>query len=316
MSVLPVVHVDKVLTNFAVGFQPRGFIAEDVFPIITVGKQRDMYNTWEQADFFRAEEDKRAPGTEPSRIRLRVTSDFYYAENYALGFDVTKEDRANADAAQLLMMGQGAITTIKNKLLLGQEKRLATLLFTAGNIGSNAAVSSVWTGAGADPVGDINTAIDNVQHSTGYRPNKMLLGVKSWLALQRHTSIIDKSVNPNVTGGGRGYPTVKEVAELFNLDSIHVGMAYENTAQEDLATANAPVWSNHCLVYHDPPGSLIDQPRLGALFSWTAVNPRFAVIRHPMDSKTKSQLVSQDYYQDEKIVAAAMGFILTGATTN
>ncbi len=316
MSVLPVVHVDKVLTNFAVGFQPSGFIAEEVFPIITVGKQHDIYNTWNQADFFRAEEDKRAPGTPPSRIRVRVSSDRYFAENYALGFPVTKEDRANADPAQLLMMGQGAITTIKNKLLLGQEKRLAQLIFDTANIGSNSAVASVWTGGGADPVGDINTAIDNVQHSTGYRPNEMVIGVKAYLALRRHTTIIDKSVNPNVTGGGRGYPSAKEIAELFELDAIHVGMAYENTAQEDLATANAPIWSNHCLVYHNPKGSLIDQPRLGALFSWTAVNPRFAVIRHPMNTETKSQLVSMDYYQDEKIVAAAMGFLLTGATTN
>lgn len=310
-------HVDKPLTNFAISYKPDGLIGDLILPMINTDKQHDIYDVWDQADFFRNEHDKRAPGEVPSNVRFRVGSDNFYCENYELGYQVIAEDQKNADASKRAFYERGSVAGLIDKIKLGQEVRLAELLYTATNIGSNSAVSSVWTGIGADPVGDINTAIDNVHYATGFRPNNIIVNNKVWNAIQRHTSIIDKSVNPNVTGGGRGYPTTKDVAELFNVNNIFIGNAFKNTTQEGLEKSIIPIWSNHCLVYYDPPGELTTRPRLAAKFNWKgAPTGRMQVIRHKPDTLRKSQTVTVGMYQDEKITAAPLGFLLTGATTN
>ncbi len=311
------VHIDKLLTNFALNYQPSGFIAQDVFTMVSVPNETDMYDTWEQADTFRSQYSRREKGGLASSVRVRVSSDNFRVENYELRANVFWEDMANADPSRRAMYEQGKVSLVLNKLLMDWEDRLAQLVFTAGNVGSDAAVASVWTDStNSDPVGDINTAIDNVFYATGYRPNTILLGPKVWDALRRHNNVLDKAANPNITGGGL-FPTRQMVANIFEVDEILVGMAIQNTAVEDLAQTLFPVWSNHCLVYHKTPIASTISPTFGATFDWAnAPVPRLSAVRHAPDTLRKSQDMTVGYYQDEKITAAPLGFILTGATTN
>ena len=41
------VHIDRALTNFALNFQPKGFIAQDVYPMINVPNETDLYDVWD-----------------------------------------------------------------------------------------------------------------------------------------------------------------------------------------------------------------------------------------------------------------------------
>lgn len=311
------VHIDKLLTNFALNYQPSGFIAQDVLTMVPVEHETDMYDTWEQADTFRAEDATREKGGLANAVTVRVSSDNYRVRNYELRTQVFAEDRANADPSRRAMYEQGRVALTLNKLLMGWEARQASLLFTSGNVGSNAAVSSVWTDASnSDPVGDINTAIDNVYYATGYRPNTILMGPKVWDAVMRHNNVIDKAANPNITGGGV-FPTRQMVANLFEVNELLVGRAIQNTAPNDLAQTLFPVWSNHCLVYYKSPGVSTTEPTFGATFDWvTAPTPRLSAVRHAPDTLRKSQDITTGMYQDEKVTAPNLGFILTGATTN
>ena len=311
------VHIDKLLTNFALNYQPSGFIAQDVLTMVPVDNETDMYDTWEQADTFRADDATREKGGLANAVTVRVSSDNYRVRNYELRTQVFAEDLANADPSRRAMYEQGRVALTLNKLLMGWEARQAALLFNSTNIGSNAAVSSVWTDvSNSDPVGDINTAIDNVYYATGYRPNTILMGPKVWDAVMRHNNVIDKAANPNITGGGR-FPTRQMVANLFEVDELLVGRAVQNTAPVDLAQTLFPVWSNHCLVYFKSRGVSTIEPTFGATFDWrNAPTPRLSAVRHQPDTLRKSQDITTGMYQDEKVTAAALGFILTGATTN
>ena len=49
-----VVHIDQPLSNMAINYRPSGFIGDQVFPVVSVQKQSDLYVIYEQADLYRA----------------------------------------------------------------------------------------------------------------------------------------------------------------------------------------------------------------------------------------------------------------------
>ena len=91
------IHVDQHLTQIAMNYRPQGLIADQIAPVITVGKQSDMIKTYNQGDLWRIEDSLRSPGTAANKTGFQVGSDNYSARNFAIGFDLTVEDRANAE---------------------------------------------------------------------------------------------------------------------------------------------------------------------------------------------------------------------------
>lgn len=308
-------HIDRNLSNLAIGFTENATIAGTIAPIVTVGKQSDQYPIWSRADAMRVENDKRSPGTEANKITQSVSSDTYFANNYALKKSVTIEDRVNADAIYLQKLINGAADYVSRKLALGWEARVNTLVFTAANVGSSAAVASEWdAAASSDPLGDIQTAIDNVQDLTGTRPNRMTMGLKAWRSLRRNDQIRNIIFGTN---NGGGYPSRAQIAGLVELETITVGEAYRNTAEEGLAETLVPFWGDNALIYYAPSAPSIDLPSFMYSFRWAAGGlPNMQAERHPFDSKTKSEEVEVGYYQAEKITAAQYGFLLTAVNSS
>ncbi len=310
-TLLGKLYIDPLLSNFAVGYAPRGLIAPQVFPIVDVPRQSGVYAVFEQADLFRVGSTLRAPGTQANQIRFRVGSDTYFCTNYALKTQVLLEEIANADAVFRMKLEQQRVAGALTMLSLDWENRLAGRLFNTSNVGSSVQVASSWTSSASNPVGDLNTAIDNVQNATGYRPNTIVVGVEAWRALRRHPDVINKSRNPNIVAGGN-YPAVEEVARLFEVDRILVGAAYKNTAQEGQPQNLKPVWGPHCLVAFMEHDQLIDAPTYGAAFRWVEAGvPNMQVERLPYDSRIKAQELEVGYFQDDKIVAKPLGFLVS-----
>lgn len=312
------VHIDRPLSNFAQAFMPQGAIADSVLPIVPVQKQSDLYTIFDQADWFRREYSERAPGTEARAVRMRISSAAFYCRNYELNTHVTREEMANSDPLVMMKLEQSKIALPRVKLDIEREVRMATLMHAS--CGSRVAVASVWNDpVNSDPVADITTAIHNVQFATGYRPNKMVVSWAVWEQLRKHNAIINKGVNPYVTGGKVGFVTQQAVASIFDLDEVLVGALFQNTTEEGSpqAMALSPVWSNACIVYHAPAGASTDIPTFGAQFFWDGGmgTDRFYVQRHQYDTLKGSQKFGVGYYADERAVGSSLGFALTGAVT-
>ncbi len=309
-------HFDQLLTNVALGYRPKAGIGTDLFPMVPVMKQSDHYSIFSRADILRIEDTKRSPGKEANIIEQSVSSDTYYAENYALKYPVTIEDRANADPIFVQRLLNGRVEFIMNKLMLGQEKRIADLVTTPANVGSSAAVGSAWTDfANSDPVTDIWTMFDNVQDSTGYRPNSLAMSDTAWRNLRRN-DILNNQILGNNNGARNA--TRQQIADFFEVERLLVGGAYSNTANEAQAESLAQIWGDHILAYFAPMGSpSMDEPSFGYNFRWSAPGlPNMTAERHPFDTRKKSEEVEVGYYQDEKITGSAYGFLLTNVTSS
>jgi hypothetical protein len=310
------IHIDHHLSNAAINYRPAGFIADRILPVVTVPKQSDTYVIFEQADLFRRENTRRSRGGEANKIQSRVSSAGFYCRNYALKADVTLEDRANADPIFVQQFEEGRVMRVQDALFLDWEVRAAALVTNPSNVGSYAAVGSAWTDhANADPLGDVWTAIDNVELATGYRPNRILFSGTAWRHFRRNAKVIDKATNPNVSGGGL-YPSAAQIEALLEMQVL-VGNAWHNTAGEALPLQLEQVWQDHALVYYGPERPSLETPSFGYNFRWAARGlPNMQVERHPYDSRRHCSEVEIGYYQDEVITAKPLGFLVSNVTSS
>jgi len=307
-------HVDKVLSNVAVGYKPEGFIADMLFPTVSVGKQSDIYLVHSRERKLRRQDTQRSPGAEAHKVDFEIGSDTYYCTNYALKSSVTIEDKANADPAYQQSLLNSRVELLLDDLFLDREMRVATLVTATANVGSSAAVESGWTGSGATPLADINAAIDNVRYANGVKPNGITFGPQAWDSFRRHSTVRDLILGVN---NGGGYVNEQQVASLLEVDKIMVAGSFKNIGAENQSEDIAVVWDDHVLVTFTPANVSKDRPSFGYEFRWQAAGlPNMQVERHAYDTKTKSEEVEVGYYNVDKIVASSYGFLLTAVNSD
>lgn len=306
-------HVDKVLTKMAMGYRPEGFIADRVLPTVEVDKQSDIYVEFDRARRLRRQDSQRTPGTEAHIVYEDVGSATYYCRNYALKTFVTIEDRANADPFFITKLLNTRTQLVLDDLAMDEEIRVASLVTNTSNVGSYNAVASAWNGAG-DPIGDINTTIDNVHYANGVMPNRVVFGIEAWKSFRRDSNVRNLIFGTN---NGGGYPNTQQVASLLDIDEILVGGSFQNTGEENLSESLSTIWGENVLVEYVPPNPTTERPSFGYRFRWVKAGlPNRTVERHPYDSKTKSEEVEVGYYQDEKITGSSYGHLIVAVNSS
>jgi hypothetical protein len=296
------------------GYAPNDRIWDQVAPVVNVGKQSDFYLVHSRADAIRRETSIRAPGVPARLVTRAIGSDTYFALNYALRMSQTVEDRANADPMYRQELLNGDAQHLVNILDLDIDYRVANLVTTVANVGSGAGVASAWNTDNADPIGDIHTAIEVVQDSTGKRPNRMTMGGQAWRSLRRHQDIRNIIFGTN---NGGGYPSTQQVANLFDLERIDVGDTYENTANEAQAESISPIWADHVVVHHQGPNISRQAPSAFKSFRWAAPGlANMQVERHPFDTKTKSADIEVGYYQVEKVTGPEYAYVIRAVNSS
>lgn len=309
-------HIDKALSNMAMGYRPGGFIADMLFPTVTVGKQSDKYYEFSRSDRMRREDDRRSPGFPANVVRESVGSGTYYAENYALASPVVIEDKANADPMIVTNLINGRVRLVTDKLLISKEYRVASQVTSTSNVGSSSVVSSAWNGSG-DVLGNLNQAIDNVMDANGISDNlniKVCMGLDAWRSARRDSTVLNRLFGTN---NGGGYATRQQLANLLEVGGIYVGGAFQNTGEEGLSEALSKIWADHVLVYYTPPSPSIELPSFAYTFNWVAPGlANMNVERHPYNTETKSEKIEVGYYADEVITGNTYGFLLTNVNSS
>lgn len=303
------VHIDVPLSNMAIAYRPEGFIADKIWPEIPVNKQHDLYYVFDSADAFRREDSLRAPGDEAKIITRRVSSDAYYAKNYALKDNVPIEDIDNADPGFLLTERQSRAEFLKDKLYLDWEYRVAKNVTSGSNVYSYSPVGSGWGTAECDPIADLLTGMQVVQDHTGVRPNRIAMGEYGWRNLVESTTVLNRFFG-SAGGANSRIVTIEMMKQLLQLDEFLIGGAYYNSAEEGQAQSLSQIWNDNALVYYAPMQPRKDKPSFGYSFRWKRIMDMQAMI-YPVPKRHAEQ-VELGMYQDEKITASGLAFLLTG----
>lgn len=320
-------HIDGPLSEILISYRPEGFIADSIFPVVTVGKQSDIFYQFNQADMWRIPDTTRAPMRAAKRVDFNVSSQTYFCKNYALATGISIEDQANADAILNIRENKGKF--LADLLMLDYENRVASLVCNTSNVGTFCVPTSIqggsqgiWsTHASADPITDLDLAMERVRLSRGYRPNRAVFGWKAWMDFRRCLNVRAQIFPaPGGTVAGAGLVQPNHVENLIGLPagSIQIAGVMQNTAAEGLSQTLADIWAGHVLLYYAPPRPSREVPSYGYTFRWQAPGLPAAMTVEDLgyDRILKGSLIEVSMYQDEKIVDASLATLIASVTAN
>lgn len=248
-------HVNALLTDMSAMYAQEAdtFIARDVFPIVPVTKVSDRYVVYSRADFNRNQMQKRAPGTTVKNIGYRVdTNPTYLCDVWALGKTIDDQVRGNAD--NIFNLDLEATRLLTTQSLINREVQWMGAFF-APNVWSNmwtggASASAggypqvpptstassytfeVWSSSNSTPIQDVRTLKRIVQLTNGgYRPNKMVISRSVFDVLLDHPEFVDR-VKYGQTWPKPAKVVLDALAQIFELDTVHVSDAIYNVASE------------------------------------------------------------------------------------
>jgi len=276
------VHVSSALTQIAVAYYQSddAYVADKIFPMVSVQHQTDQYFIWSKADFFRDEAQQRADAAESAGTGVNLSKASYSAKVWALHQDIGTQVRANADPS--VDIDVASTRQLMQKLKIRRDRIFMSTYMVAGVWGSDAVGTSAGAGgqpgglvpvlwdddANSDPFTDIAFAQTTVLQNTGMMPNVLLLAWPVYQALKKHPLVIDriKYTNPAFAG------SINEalLAQAFDIDRVVVSKAVYNSAAEGIAASMAFVAGKNAWLGYVPPSAGLMVPASGYTFGWSS----------------------------------------------
>lgn len=323
------VHVNQPLTNISIAYMQKqsNFVATRVFPNVPVQKQSDRYYQFDRGDFNRDEMTVRAPSTESAGGGFKIdNTPTYYAPVYGYHKDLDDQIIANADS--MLSLDSAAVQYVTHKALIKREVQWATNYFAASvwtndftgvASGSGTDTFVQWDQAASTPIEDVRAAKTTVAESTGFDPNKFVLGRHVFDDLVDHADVIDR-VKYGQTSGSPAMASASTLAQLFEVEEVLKAGAIKNTGNESTTfegnNSHSFIMGKHALLVYAAPAPALMMPSGGYTFSWTGYTGAAAdgqrILRFRMEH-IKSDRVEIEMSFDQKLVAADLGYFFGSA---
>lgn len=306
------VHIDVPLSNIAVeAFDSGDFIAPQLFPVVDVRKQSDKYYTITKNSWLRTPSTTlRAPKTSPFAVEFDVSSDSYFADNYALKTENALEVLANADNP--IDLRARSTRFLVEMLMRDQEVRIANQVTSITNIGSGVVLAGAnkWSNyVSSDPVADVTTGHAFIRQNTGLIPNCACMDYDTYQTVRRHPVLLDMY---KYTQGG--LVNDAELKEVFKVQRIMIGNAIRNAALENATASLVNIWGNNLLLcYVNPNPTGLRTQTFGLSFRWLSPDlpaPWGTRVYPDPDPGKKTEVLETGYYQDEKIVAPQLSYLV------
>lgn len=316
------VHVDAILTQLSVAYiqDQADFIAGEVAPLIPVQKQSDRYFVYNKDDWFRDEAQVRAPGTESAGGGYELdNTPNYFAPLWAFHVDVDDQTADNADTP--LRPYEDAQLFVTQRLLLRRERQWASQFFTTGvwgtdltgvTSGPTAGQFVQWDQALSNPMVDVMNAKAKVLEQTGFEPNVMAVGYRTFNALANNPQVLDR-----IKYTQRGVVTADLLTELFGVKKFLVGKATVNLAGVGQASNFSLVHGQSALLAYVAPNPGLRIPSASYTFAWTGLlgSGAFAnrISRFRMEW-LKSDRVEGEMAFAMKLTGSDLGVFFSGAS--
>jgi len=296
------VHINAALSNISVSYSNDSYIADQIFPIVTVAKESDIYAKYNKRDWLADEAEIRIDGSEAAEGGYAVdVSNTYTAIPYAIKKKVTDRQRANADP--VFQLDIEAAEYVADKLALRMEVQVAAGIDTTGVWGTDLTLSGTdqWSDfANSDPIGNIRTAMSDVRKAIGRNANTVVMGDDVWIKLQDHPDILERS---KYTSGAS--ITTEMVARMAGVDRILIGSAVKDTAAESQTSSTSYVWGKNVLVAFVAPRPALRTPSAGYIFR----HGTRAVKRYREDRINSDWVEGQESWAVELTASDAGSFI-------
>lgn len=270
------VKYDAALTNFSQAYKnTMGFIADQAFPVVPVGRRTGSYWRWDKDTFLRNRSKKWQPGTPLPVGHFDLDHTPTYECEYRAFSDNMRWDLLD-EADSSLQMEQASAEFVTETLLLGRELEFVEKFFTTG----------VWTGdqtgvaaapganefiqwsdyADSDPINDIKNRKRAIKARTGYKPNVGIFSDEVMDVLTDHPLLLERY---KYTQGGT--VTQDMIAKVLGLEKIFVGGAVSLTNNEGATDVLAEMFGKNAWIGYVNPTPRLRSMSAGYTFSYKGV---------------------------------------------
>lgn len=298
------VHVDAPLTNFALQFRNRAFVAEEVFPVVPVVKESDLYYTFSREE-LRNVETLRAAGSLAREVDWLPSTATYTAQEYALRHLLPDRIVNNADSPVRPRLN--TVSKLQKWIWLGIEKRVRDICQASGNAVATVAASPKWDGTSPTIEKDIDTAKDSVRNNAGVEPNAIILAENVKDVVKRDSTLRDLiRYVINLGPGNRELLTNGELPPvLFNLAVIIAG-ATEDTSKIGASSSIAKIWTDSVPVFYRETAVSLDALSWGYIMR--VQNP---IVRSYRDEHRGGEYIEASVIQAEELVTSSACNLIT-----
>lgn len=299
-------HIDALMTNFAIAYRNLDFVGDALFPVVPVTKKSDKYAILDpNKDQQRVVNTQRAPRTRAKSVDWANSTATYTCIDYAVNAPVDDSERANADNP--FDPDSAATAAALDAILLDRENRIATTATTAASFSAShkttLAGANQWSDATSNPKGDVQTATNAIRQDVGKLPNMALFP----FAVAQKVSLVTKVLDA-IKYSQLGVATIDLVARYLELPRIVVASAVKNTANEGQTATMTDVWGKFAVIAYVEPSAGLWGMTFGKTFQWTEFS-----VRRWRDEGARTDFFEPTASWDEKLVAADAGYLISAA---
>jgi hypothetical protein len=170
----------------------------------------------------------------------------------------------------------------------------------------------LWsTYATSTPIRDVKVGKKTVLKNTGFLPNTLVLSYEVFDVLSDHPDFIDRIKHTSSDAVTR-----QLMANLFEVDNVHVAQAVKATNDEGITAAYDFTHGKHALLCYVNPNPGLLAPSAGYTFTWRGVSAGLgediAISRFRMEH-LKADRIEAEIAFDNKVVGSDLGYFFNGA---
>lgn len=243
-DIYPKADMDQVLTNLSIQYKNNGYVARELFPLVTVKYSSGKYRKYSKPDRFTIPNTRIGPKGNVPEVEWTHEEATYKCDDNGLMEFIPQDD---IDMAADPLDPERDTTEMLTDLILGNFELAVKAALNALPAGQKATPTTKWNAATpGNPFTDINAA----KASMFVDPNVMIVSADAYNSLINNEYVLDR-----IKYTSAEIPA-QILARVFEVDRLIVARAKYNTGTKASATYSN-VWSKMvALAYVAPTVSL------------------------------------------------------------
>jgi hypothetical protein len=285
------------------------FIAEKIFPVITVPKPSGVYWEYGKEGLKKPVSTLRSGrGPTPEASYSRVKRNFGPLAEHDLKDYITWEERKTQDNP--LDVDTDTVIFLNQQMDIEKEVALATTLADTAVITQNTTLTGTnqWSDyANSNPFANITTGITQMMKYGLRAPNTIFMGWEVMAQLANHPDFLDR-----VKYNSLGVITSAMVQNLFadkGITNILVGKSVYDTAAEGVTASNGFAWGKHCWLGYITPTPGLRQVNGG--YTLTLDGGKY--VDRWQDADEKVDYIRNNDFYEQKLVGVEAFYLIKNA---
>jgi len=305
--------IDPLLTEISKSYSNKNFIADIIFPRVTVNDIYGSYYVYDKSG-FRIEKDLRTGKARANRVDYGMSLATYgplLEHSLEQGIEDDEKKFMGEEKAR-----ENATRNVTSKVMLNHEKMVADKISDTAVVTQNETLSGTSQFSdynNSDPLAKIATALDTIDATAinaGAR-KVIFMGYQVWSVLRNHPDLRDMLGIAN----NRTPITPAQAATFFEVDEIVIGNAKYDSAKEGQTSSLSYVWGKNLWV-----AALASPSGANGQFELSQVNPGYTLqlgdaryVDRWDEREVKTEFVRFNDYFEPKLVAAEALFLYKNA---